>query len=199
MLTSLLNKHAPQKSVTFSHRKTKPFLTPAILAAKSVRSKLETIFRRTRLPSDLNRFKNQSRLLAKLITASRRSFYRSLITRNKDQPRHLWATLNSLLSHKCSPSLPTGSFPLLISSFLKFFDKKFQNYAQPFLLVLPHQHLLISHPPSLLQHLINLHQPLLRKFKLPYYQPMIPPVLWISFPLLYSNPVFLPYSFQSQL
>ena len=47
-LLSVLDKHAPLKTMTFNQRIHKPFITDEIRLQKSKRSKLETIFRRTR-------------------------------------------------------------------------------------------------------------------------------------------------------
>lgn len=132
-LTSLLDKHAPLKSVTYCQRTTQPFFTPTIRAAKSIRSKLETVYRNSNLKSDLNAFKNQSHALAKLITSSRRSYFRSLISNHKGKPRKLWSTLNSLLSRKCPPILPTTSNSLdLATSFLSFFNDKIAKFSKAF-------------------------------------------------------------------
>src|SRR3989442_14340675 len=46
-LLSVLDKHAPLKTVTCPARPKKPFITPEILSQKSKRSKLETIFRKS--------------------------------------------------------------------------------------------------------------------------------------------------------
>jgi hypothetical protein len=124
-LLSLLDKHAPLKSTSFAPRCQKPYITPSIRAAKKIRSKLETIYRRTRSLSDLTLFKNQCRALSKLISSSKRLYYRSLISSHQNQPRQLWAAINSLLSRNIPTVLPaSSSFSTLASSFLKFFDDK---------------------------------------------------------------------------
>ena len=132
-LSSIIDKHAPLKMIRCLPRTRKPFINQAILTAKTVRSKLESIYRRTKLPSDLTIFKNQSKALSKLISTSRRSYYRSLISRHKNQPRQLWSTLNSLLSRKSAPSLPTTTcYKQLSSTFLQFFDDKISKLCLAF-------------------------------------------------------------------
>jgi hypothetical protein len=132
-LSSILDKHAPQKLVSSYPREPKPYITPEILSAKSLRSKLETIYRRTRLESDKTKFKTQAHHVAKLITSSRRTFFRSLINKHKNQPRHLWSTLNTLLNRKSPPSLPTTeSYPVLAMSFLTFFNDKISKLCSAF-------------------------------------------------------------------
>lgn len=124
-LSTIIDKHAPLKTISFPSKPKKPFITPAILEQKKIRSRLESVYRRTRSPLDLLNFKTQARYLAKLITTSRRTFYRTLITQNQYNPRHLWSTLNALLSRKIPQSLPSGfSLPELSSNFLKFFENK---------------------------------------------------------------------------
>ena len=64
-------------------------ITPDIRSEKANRSKLETIYRSSRRPSDFQSFKKQSIIVHKLISDSRRSYYRSLILARKDYPRKL--------------------------------------------------------------------------------------------------------------
>src|SRR6476469_5797948 len=132
-LTSVLDKHAPLKTISFFPRIHKPFITPSIRAAKTVRSKLETIYRRTRSPSELLNFKNQSRALSKLITSSRRSYFRNLIQTCSNKPRQLWSALNILLSRKSPASLPySSSDSSLASSFSSFFQDKISKLVLAF-------------------------------------------------------------------
>src|SRR6476619_6663381 len=51
----------------------KPFITPEILREKTKRSKLESIYYRQKTEQNKVYFKNQSKLVAKHITASKRS------------------------------------------------------------------------------------------------------------------------------
>ena len=63
--------------------------------------------------------------MTKLITSSRRHYYRTLIKDRSNKPRHLWSILNSLLSRKSPPSLPNSSSNLsLATAFLTFFQDK---------------------------------------------------------------------------
>ena len=113
------------KNISCSSKTQKPFITPDIRSEKAKRSKLETIYRRSRRPSDFQNFRKQSIVVHKLISDSRRSYYRSLILARKDYPRKLWSTLNSLLSRNMPSCLPSFSCAsTLAASFLKFFDDK---------------------------------------------------------------------------
>src|SRR5215469_2593430 len=104
---------------------TKLLTSPKIKSAKAKRSRLETIYRRTRSASDLSNFKEQSKLLSKLITQTKRTFYRTQIIANINNPRKLRTTLNSLLNRSTLPKLPS-SIPLseLPLAYLNVFSDK---------------------------------------------------------------------------
>jgi hypothetical protein len=124
-LSSVLDKHAPLKTMTFNQRTHKPFITGEIRLQKTKRSKLETIFRRTRLPSDLFSLKPQARHVAKLITAARRAHFKSLITSFTNQCKKLWSCRDSLFSRTSPSILPSStSTSALATSFLDFFNGK---------------------------------------------------------------------------
>src|SRR6201996_7136625 len=70
VLSSLLDIHAPPKTITCSSRISKPFITPEIRAAKTKRSQLETIYRKSKSSTDLANFKLQAKLVSKMISSS---------------------------------------------------------------------------------------------------------------------------------
>lgn len=125
VLSTLLDKHAPSRTISCSSRAPKPFITPEIRAAKSKRSHLETMYRRNRTPENQTNFKNQAKIVSQLITTARRDYFRKLVSDSAKQPRKLWSTLNSLLSRskdqKLPFSIPSSDLP---SAFLKFFTDK---------------------------------------------------------------------------
>jgi hypothetical protein len=134
-LSALLDKHAPEKTISCSSRAPKPFINKEILQEKAKRSKLETIFRRTRSPHDQNIFKIQSRLVAKLITSARRTYFKSVIANIAHKPHKLWSTMNSLLSRTAPPTLPSShntSPSKLASSFLSYFSEKITKLSSSF-------------------------------------------------------------------
>ena len=148
-LISLVDKHAPLKSTKCSSKTSKPFITKDILKEKQKRSKLESIYRKTKFTSDLTKFKAQSRLVSKMITTSRRTYFRSMITQHKDKPRQLWSTLNTLLSRKSLPCLPNcASLSDIASSFLLFFDGKISKLCSNFSTATPLVNTLHSEPSS---------------------------------------------------
>ena len=124
-LSTLLDKHAPSKRITCPSRNSKPFITPDIRKAKTLRSKLESKFRKDRTQINRDNFREQSKKVNKLIAQSRRAYYRNLITTCANQPKKLWSALDGLLSRRSPPSLPSfTSASVLASAFLQFFNDK---------------------------------------------------------------------------
>ena len=148
VLLTLLDKHAPFRSVTCSTRPDKPYFTPDIRAAKTKRSRLETIFRRSRTPENLANLKNQSKVVSKLLTSARRDYFHRLVSTSSKQPKKLWNTLNTLLSRSSDKKLPCSlPMPDLPMAFLRFFTDKLPDFTRPFQL----------NPCLLTFHLQNLH------------------------------------------
>src|SRR5207253_1510409 len=117
-LSLLLDKHAPLKTITCRSQHRKPFITDDILKEKTKRSKNKT-------PANKAKFRNQARFVTRLVTASRRSYFRNLISSCSSQPKKLWTALDSLLSRKPPSCLPTFTDPSQLASyFLNFFGDK---------------------------------------------------------------------------
>ena len=124
-LKSTLDKHAPLIKISVPTRKCNPWFSQEIKSAKKLRSHLETIFRKTRLSSDLAAFKNQTKIVSKLISSSKSKYFRTTISKLRDQPRNLWSTLNSLLECKSSMVLPSHLSPSCnAQAFVEFFSNK---------------------------------------------------------------------------
>ena len=129
----LLDKHAPSKTITCSSKTTRPFITPAILKQKSIRSRLEAAYRRCKSEINKLNFRRQANLVSNLITLSRRSYFWNLITQTSKDPKRLWSSLDSLLSPKSVSPLPPFSSPsLLAASFLNFFGDKILKLTSSF-------------------------------------------------------------------
>jgi len=82
-----MDKHAPLKTVSCSSNTRKPFITDSILKQKSLRSKLESAYRRNKTDATKLAFKRQANVVSKLITTARRSYYRTLISLSSNQPK----------------------------------------------------------------------------------------------------------------
>ena len=128
VLSSVLDKHAPSKTITCRFQNTKPFITDDIKAEKSKRSHLETIYRNNKSSENKANFDIQAKKVQKMITKSKRSYYRQLISSCHDQPKNLWRTMNSLLGRNQPKILPNSdSSSALASSFITFFNDKISN------------------------------------------------------------------------
>ena len=126
-LSELLNKHAPSVKIKICSKKSKPFITKEIKEAKSKRSRLEPIWRRTRSESHKSAFHNQAKIVSKLITKSKQEYYRKTISSLHGKPKKLWSTLNSLLNRTPTSKLPTfTNLGNLTEAFSEFFRDKIQ-------------------------------------------------------------------------
>jgi len=133
VLLSLLDKHAPLKTISCRANPRKPFITDEILEQKSKRSKLESIFRKDKKknpperqnPELRDNYLKQRKLVDRMITTAKSSYFRNMISQNHDCPKKLWGTLDSLLGRNIPKSLPSTDSPSeLATSFLNFFDDK---------------------------------------------------------------------------
>src|SRR4051812_11692747 len=88
-ITRLMDKHAPLKTVSCSSNTRKPFITDSILKQKSLRSKLESAYRRNKTDATKLAFRRQANVVSKLITTARRSYYRTLISLSSNQSKKL--------------------------------------------------------------------------------------------------------------
>lgn len=125
-LSTILDKHAPLTTISCRAQANKPFITPEIKREKAKRSRLESIYRRNK--SNLvnkSRFLHQTDIVSKLVTSSKRSYFRNLISSNQDNPKKIWNSMNDLLGRNIPKVLPNSeSLSNLASSFLEFFDDK---------------------------------------------------------------------------
>ena len=132
-LSNILNKHAPLKSITISNRPQKPFITPEIKNEKGLRSRLESIWRANKTSFNHSIYKTQARKVAKLITDSKKLYFQKFVSQNQNNPKKLWAGLDSLLSRKPSSILPTFSCShTMASTFSDFFIDKINKISSKF-------------------------------------------------------------------
>ena len=132
-LSTILDSHAPLKKVTTSNRPNKPFFTPEIRKEKAKRSRLETIWRKNKTELNRNQFIKQSRYVSKLLTSSRRKYFRELINSTQEKPKTVWPILNKLLNRIPPPCLPSStSASTLATSFNQFFIDKISKLCSSF-------------------------------------------------------------------
>ena len=130
ILTSILDKHAPKKTIECRSTPNKPYYTPEIAEQKSERSRLETIYRNDKYKSKENEdnYKDQCKRVRRMITSAKRKYFRHTISTNQNCPKQLWKSLNALLGRNVPKSLPSAFSPsALATSFLNFFNGKISN------------------------------------------------------------------------
>jgi len=97
-------------------------------ALRSLRSSVchaENIWKRSHSSTDWLSFKSLPNRYHRMILASKKLYYSNLVSSSSDNPRRLWQTVNKLLHHKSSSSLPSFmSASSLADSFASFFTDK---------------------------------------------------------------------------
>lgn len=133
VLLSILDKHAPLRSICCRSNPRKPFISDEILIQKKERSKLESIFRHDKKRNPLEKqnpihkanYMKQCKLVDTMVSTAKSSYFRNMIKQNQNCPKKLWGTLDSLLGRSIPKSLPSSNSPSdLATSFLNFFDDK---------------------------------------------------------------------------
>ena len=169
VLTSVLDKHAPLKTISCRSTPNKPYYTPEIAEQKRERSRLESIYRNDKFHSKeiKDKYRNQCKRVCRMITSSKRKFFRSTISLNQNCPNKLWKTLNSLLGRNASKILPTTVSPsALATSFLNFFNDKITNLCATIPSTFDHIFTILATLSLLLLHcLILFKQPLTKYAK----------------------------------
>lgn len=124
-LSSLLDKHAPVKHKTVSSKPTNPWYTPALHDLKSACRRLSRIWSHSRSVADLTRLRTAMNHYHASIIKAKRSYFASLVSANRSNPRKLWSVVNSLLHRKPPAVLPSHDLPENLSnSFASFFSDK---------------------------------------------------------------------------
>jgi exonuclease III len=132
-LKSLLDKQIPSRTKKLISRQPKPWFNPDIAEARRRRSNLERTWRRSRLECYHRWFKDQCKVVRKLVSRAKSEYLTNLISENAANPRTLWKVLNSVL-HRNSPSkLPTSFSPSdLATTFIEFFGNKIATIRSKF-------------------------------------------------------------------
>ena len=147
-LLSLLNKHAPLKSKLIRSSHSNPWYTPALRAAKAACRKLERKWKSSKNSFNLSLLRSATNAYHKSLLAAKRLYYSTLVTENRQNPRQLWKTVNSILHRNTIKVNPSGvaDGTSIAQSFASFFTDKITKLqsAIPFTLCSPH----VPGPPS---------------------------------------------------
>jgi hypothetical protein len=120
-LSSLLDKHAPERTITCSPRSSNPWFSSTLLIEKRRKRRLERLWRKTGKTSDRLAFRKQCHAFNHLLQKSQSDYYKSLVSNSTD-PKSLWNAIGKIL-HR-STSLPMPSLPQLAERFSQFFSSK---------------------------------------------------------------------------
>ncbi|MEL7309253.1 MAG: hypothetical protein AAGK05_16275, partial [Pseudomonadota bacterium] len=132
-LSSVLDKHAPLRTVTNSPRKRVPWFSHELRCAIRQRRLAERAWRRTRCAADRAAFVQQRNLVKKMVISQKRLYYEHLIDTHSDSPRDLWRLLNSFIKGVKTLCLPSFvSDDAGASTFATFFNEKIEKIRNSF-------------------------------------------------------------------
>ena len=95
-LSSILDKHAPLKSMSVTVRPTIPFYTDAIHNAKLSRRKAERKWRKSRSPEDLNLFRSERSNYNSQLFEAKCNYFRNKIVESGNDSKALMRTLREI-------------------------------------------------------------------------------------------------------
>lgn len=135
VLTTLLEKHAPQKTKKFSIHPKSPWFNSTIGKAKRERRKAERKWRKTKLTIDKEIFRESHEQVITLINEAKKDHYQSKVKNAKDQ-KALFKVVNTLFNHSKDLSLPQHeSSQILANKFNEFFVQKIAKIRQELILI----------------------------------------------------------------
>ena len=130
-LLSVLNKHAPLKTRTFTIRPQAEWYTADIRKAKQLRRRAERLWRKTGLTIHRDIFMERRGDVNDLIRNTKTDYYANLICENKDNNKKLFDVVNTLLGRKQSMPLPRKPVDILVESFSDFLSARLWPLRHP--------------------------------------------------------------------
>ena len=116
-LSTLIDKHAPNRTKICCSRPPNPWITEDVREAKRLKRQLERRWRRTKSAIDRIRFNTQVCRCNKTMARAKNNWYTNMIEDNKHDPKKLWNSVNSILHRKPVSVLPDhSSVPTLAKS-----------------------------------------------------------------------------------
>ncbi|MGK2863852.1 MAG: RNA-directed DNA polymerase [Chitinophagaceae bacterium] len=132
-LGKILDNHAPFKTFNCSNRQNKSFFNNELRNEKRTRSKLESKWRKNKTQVNYNIYKTQTIKYAKLLTTTKRNYFRNVIQSNISNPTRLWSTLNKVMTRKDPSIIPsTDTNAKLATKFSDFFSNKIKTISNNF-------------------------------------------------------------------
>ena len=132
-LGKILDNHAPFKSFNCKTRQNKSFFNNKLRSEKRIRSQLESKWRKNKTQVNYDIYKTQTIKYAKLLTTTKRNYFRNLIQSNISNPTKLWGTLNKVMTRKDPEIIPsTDTNSNLVIKFSDFFSNKIKLLSEKF-------------------------------------------------------------------
>ena len=130
-LQAAMDKHAPLQTRTIVSRPRVPWYNDEIRQAKRDRRKAEKQWRRTKLHSDLAKFKIKRNTVTNLLNKARREFYTNFIAENSHDQRKLFRASKRLFNCPRDDGLPPNlNAPAFANNLGKYFVAKVQMIQQ---------------------------------------------------------------------
>ena len=124
LLTALIDKFAPAKTITITERPSTPWYTQDIRHAKTICRTLERKWKKSKLSIDHQNFKIQRNRLKWLREKSKRTYIQEKLT-TASSPKDTYHILNSLLHKSSEPQFPPHQNTTeLADRFATFFTEK---------------------------------------------------------------------------
>ncbi len=125
VLRELLDKHAPQKTITVAQRPVQPWISDAILEGKRVRRQRERLWRKTGLTVHKQVYKESCETIKKLIQKAKSDYFLEQIKDCEGDQKKLFRIVDKLLGHNKSTPLPHFSdAQILANTFNEYFITK---------------------------------------------------------------------------
>ena len=122
---TVLDKHAPCVTQTVRDKKPTPWLKADIKEDKIKKRRLEKKWKRSKLQSDLQAYKEQRNKYNISLNNLREKYLSDLISKNRGNSREMFKALNYALHRKVNPPLPPhDDDTALANDFSDFFDEK---------------------------------------------------------------------------
>ena len=130
---SILDRHAPWKTVKCSVKVNQPFFTRELRAQKRLKSRFESKWRKNKTTENWINYKREVKHFTVMLRDARRSYYRTLIDKQSSNSRKLWTTLHNVIGNSSVKVLPSSvSGITLAKSFLEFFNNKIVKLSMSF-------------------------------------------------------------------
>ncbi len=122
-LNSILNVHAPCRSVKVKGTKPKPWYNDHIHEHRQIRRKLERKMKKTGLVIHKEMFKEKRRMVAKLIDQEKSKFFKEKL--DVSNTKEIFGIVNKLLNSDTKSQLPPSEDPQqLVENFATYFSEK---------------------------------------------------------------------------